>query len=202
MSQIFFTSDTHFGHKNIIKYCSRPFISVQEMDDQMIKRWNSKVGPQDYVYHLGDFAFKHAGDARAIRSRLNGKIFMIKGNHDTGQDFGFEWMKLYYELKIGDQEIVLFHYGQRTWHHDLRGTWHLYGHSHGLLPPYGKSFDIGVDCWNFYPLSFEEVKQEMDKKAIGEHPGFKDFKIEAKEHEVAYERERDSGEKNRASTAT
>ncbi len=72
----------------------------------------------------------------------------------------------YKELNVEGQKIILFHYGLRTWHHDLRGSWHLYGHSHDKLPPYGKSFDVGVDSWNFTPLSFEDVKREMDKRPI------------------------------------
>jgi calcineurin-like phosphoesterase family protein len=173
----FFTADTHFGHERIMRYCNRPFANVHEMDETMVERWNAKVGVKDLVYHLGDFAFLSAGFGRKIRNRLNGRICLIEGNHD-GPDFGFAWRKSYYELKMGDQYLVLFHYGMRTWWHDLRGVWHLYGHSHGGLAPYGKSFDIGVDCWNFAPLSFEEVKVEMDKREIGKHPQFEKFQKE------------------------
>jgi calcineurin-like phosphoesterase family protein len=175
----FFTSDTHFGHANIIGYCNRPFSSTEEMDEALIQNWNLYVKPTDEVFHLGDFAFgsdMSAGRANLIRRRLNGSIYLIEGNHEkiakAMRASSFAWIKHYCEIEIYKQAIVLFHYGMRTWHHDLRGTWHLFGHSHGGLTPYGKSFDIGVDCWNFRPLSFEEVKIEMDKREIGPAPGF------------------------------
>jgi calcineurin-like phosphoesterase family protein len=206
---IFFTSDTHFSHKNIIKYCHRPFVDEtypdlggktdprrwkeEEMNEEMIRRWNKRILPNDTVYHLGDFAFKNLRKAKEIREQLNGKIYMIRGNHDTGENFGFEWMKDYYELKVGNQDIVLFHYGMRTWHHDLRGTWHLYGHSHDGLPPYGKSFDVGVDAWDFYPVSFTRVREEMDKREIGLHPGFAEFIVEQKEHEQPGDHREETG---------
>jgi calcineurin-like phosphoesterase family protein len=167
--ETFFTSDTHFGHAKIIEYCKRPFASVEEMDEEMVRRWNSVVKPSDNVYHLGDFSFKNG---EVVRKRLNGNIFLVLGNHDNGTNYGFIWMKDYYELKVNDQKVVLFHYGMRTWHHDLRGNWHLYGHSHGGLPAYGKSCDIGVDVWNFSPVHFDQVKRFMDGREIANHPRF------------------------------
>ena len=83
MEKIFFTSDTHFGHANIIKYCARPFASVQEMNRELIARWNAVVGPRDTVYHLGDFAFGKASEAPTFLRKLNGaKKILIRGNHD------------------------------------------------------------------------------------------------------------------------
>lgn len=169
---IYFTSDTHFGHKNIIKYCSRPFTDTKEMDEVMVARWNKNVGVDDEVYHLGDFALHPMPE---IRKRLSGKIYLIRGNHDPEVNYGFEWIKDYAEIKVHDQKIVLFHYGLRTWHHDLRGVWHLYGHSHGQLPAYGKSLDIGVDSWHFTPVSFWELKKRMDIMAIGKHPMWENY---------------------------
>ena len=166
---IFFTADTHFGHAKIIEYCKRPFANADEMDEEIIRRWNSVVKDGDQVYHVGDFAFKNGRD---VRRRLNGSIFLVNGNHDNGTNLGFIWMKDYYELKVGGQEIVLFHYGMRTWHHDLRGTWHLYGHSHGELKPYGKSFDIGVDNWGFTPVHYDQVERRMKGMEIADHPRF------------------------------
>jgi calcineurin-like phosphoesterase family protein len=169
---IFFTGDTHFGHTKIIQYCKRPFKTADEMNEEIVRRWNSVVGSKDDVYHVGDFAFMPAAQARAIRKRLNGRIFLIEGNHDNGTNYDFEWIKPYYELWVGDQEIVLFHYGMRTWHHDLRGTWHLYGHSHGMLPPYGKSMDVGVDCWSFSPITFEFIQRTMAIRPMADHLRF------------------------------
>lgn len=182
----FFTSDTHFDHglkakpggKGIIELAKRPFASLEEMNETMIARWNESVKPGDTVYHLGDFAWHNP---KTFRPRLNGDICLIRGNHDPDGNFAwFRWVKDLYEVKVGEQRIVLCHYAFRTWHHDIRGVWHLYGHTHGSLPGYGKSFDIGVDVHDFRPLEFEEVKKLMDAREIGDHPGFRDYKPEVK----------------------
>lgn len=177
MSNIFFTSDHHFGHANIIKFSSRPFQNVEEMNEVMISRWNEKIGPNDEVYHLGDFGITTPEDFQNIVSRLNGIIYLIVGNHEgsaLGYRKRFKWIKEYHEIKIKDEErgngvqrIVLFHYAMRVWRGDSRGTWHLYGHSHGNLPDLSHrlSFDIGVDAHDFYPLSYDEVKAIMKTKS-------------------------------------
>jgi calcineurin-like phosphoesterase family protein len=167
----FFTGDTHFGHKNIIKYCNRPFSSVEEMDQQIIKRWNSKISKKDLVFHVGDFCFgDRDSDFDKYFYALNGRIIFIKGNHDSlawkNKDKFESFCAGYYEAKIDNQIIVLNHYAMRVWNKAHYGTWHLYGHSHGMLPSdiNSLSMDCGVDTHNFYPWSFEEVKEVMKKK--------------------------------------
>lgn len=176
MSNIFFTSDHHFGHENIIKFCNRPFSNTQEMDQVMIKRWNEKIKKRDTVYHLGDFGLTYKENLKTILDQLNGKIHLIVGNHESAaiqNKQRFEWIKEYYELKIKDPDcsngvrrIILFHYAMRTWRGAGRGNWHLYGHSHGNLPDLEDQlcFDVGVDCHDFYPLSYQEVKEIMKQK--------------------------------------
>lgn len=176
MSKIYFTSDHHFGHKNIIEFSRRPFKDVDEMDEILIRKWNEKVKPEDEVYHLGDVGLSSSGKLRKILERLNGKIYLINGNHEKSAQAchtRFEWIKDYYELVVkddeferGEQLIVLFHYAMREWNASHWGTYHLYGHAHGTLPDdlNSLSFDIGVDCHNFYPLSYEEVKAIMKTK--------------------------------------
>lgn len=176
MNKLFFTADHHFGHKNILKYSERPFKSVAEMDDALIKRWNEKVGPNDTVYHLGDVGLNAPQELENILNQLNGTIYLIKGNHEKSAlacRKRFEWVKDYYELRVedesaprGQQNIVLFHYGMRVWNASHWGTYHLYGHSHGMLKddPTMRAFDVGVDCHNYYPISYEEVKGIMGKK--------------------------------------
>ena len=177
MSKIFFTSDHHFGHSNIIKFCERPFKDVQEMDEVLIQRWNEKVSPGDEVYHLGDFSLAKDREAVAdILDRLNGTKYLIVGNHEgaaLNHRKKFQWIKEYYELKVKDadrengvQRIILFHYAMRVWRGASKGNWHLYGHSHGNLPDEEDrlAFDIGVDCHDFYPLSYDEVKAIMKTK--------------------------------------
>ena len=176
MSKIYFTSDHHFGHTNIIKFSNRPFINVEEMNQVLIEKWNEKVGRNDHIYHLGDVGLMNSKNLEIILSRLNGKIYLIKGNHEKSAEKckdRFEWVKDYFELTINDNEfekgknlLVLFHYGMRVWNASHRGSYHLYGHSHGTLPdnPNSLSFDVGVDCHNFAPLSYGEVKAIMKKK--------------------------------------
>jgi len=174
--KIWFTSDHHFGHKNIIQLSQRPFADADEMNEIMIQRWNEKIGKDDTVYHLGDFALMSPGKLRQLRERLNGKIYLVTGNHESGA-LGcpdcFEWIKDYYELTVNDEEahkgqrfIVLFHYAMKVWNASHYGTWHLYGHSHGSLPDdeTSLSFDVGVDCHDFYPLSYNDVKNIMARK--------------------------------------
>lgn len=174
-NKIWFTSDHHFGHKNIIEFSKRPFKNEDEMNAEMIKRWNEKISKDDIVYHLGDFALMSANRTHQIRRQLNGKIYLIKGNHESAAlecTDCFEWIKDYFELKINDMEdqgprvIVLSHYAMRVWNASHHGTWHLYGHSHGSLPDDERSlsFDVGVDCHNFYPLSYQDIKNIMAKK--------------------------------------
>lgn len=174
--KILFTSDHHFGHANIIRYSNRPFENVNEMNEELIKRWNEKVEKGDSVYHLGDLSLANPEKTRTILDRLNGKIFLIKGNHEGSTltyPKRFEWIKDYFELNVEDseaqnskQKIILFHYAMRTWRSISRGTWHLYGHSHGNLleDKLAQSFDVGVDCHNFYPLTYEEIKAKIKMK--------------------------------------
>ncbi|HYG17136.1 MAG TPA: phosphoesterase [Bacteroidia bacterium] len=181
---IWFTSDNHFGHTNIIKYTKRPFTSVDEMDETMIERWNERIGPNDDVYHLGDVGLCPADQLREILDWLNGNIHLIVGNHEGAAlqcKKRFQWVKDYYELKVpdedapnGSQKIVLLHYAMRIWNGCHRGTFHLYGHSHGTLTddPFMRSLDAGVDSHNFYPISYQEVKSLMLKKQWT--PPFKD----------------------------
>lgn len=176
MSNIYFTSDHHFGHKNIIQFSNRPFTDVDEMDEVLIQKWNEKVAPEDDVYHLGDVGLSSSGKLRKILDRLNGKIYLINGNHEKSAQAchtRFEWIKDYHELVVKDEEfgrgeqmIVLFHYALREWNASHWGTYHLYGHSHGTLPddPNSLSFDIGVDCHDYAPLSYQEVKAIMKQK--------------------------------------
>ena len=177
MSKIFFTADHHFGHKNIIKFANRPFASVEEMNKALIERWNAKVGPDDEVYHLGDVGLCSQGKLRKILERLNGKIYLIRGNHEKSAEAchsRFEWIKDYHELVVddpdqerGQQLVVLMHYAMRVWNVSHWGSYMLYGHSHGELSddPNARLIDVGVDCHNFAPISYAEVKAIMANKS-------------------------------------
>jgi calcineurin-like phosphoesterase family protein len=179
MSNIWFTSDTHFGHANIIKYCDRPFADVRENDETLIANWNHVVGPHDAVYHLGDFGFGRKGQMIEILRRLNGRIFFVKGNHDKSVlkpevSAYFQWVKDYFELKVRDEEmdmkqpIILCHYAFQVWNKSHHGSWHLHGHSHGTLPSPDTMarLDVGVDAHGYTPVSYQKVKEIMTRKVF------------------------------------
>jgi len=167
MNDIWFTSDTHFNHKNCLLF-RKQFASLDEMNDLMIERWNERVRPGDRVYHLGDFALGPVEEARKIAERLNGQIYLIRGNHERVAEKldRWIWIKDYFGLKVGDQKIYLCHYAFRTWNCMHHGSWHLHGHSHGSLPELetSRSFDVGVDCWEFRPISYDQVAAKMGRK--------------------------------------
>lgn len=171
MSKVFFTSDHHFYHANVIKYANRPFENVEEMNEVMIQNINSLVGENDSLYILGDFAFaKDAKQVIHIRSRIKCKnVHWIKGNHDkyafhSSVKPHFLSIRDYCEIEVNGQKIVLFHFPILEWNRGHRGAWMLHGHTHGNLkiPEQLKNkriTDVGVDCWNFFPVSFEQLQE-------------------------------------------
>lgn len=162
LGKVWFTADTHFGHRRIIELAKRPFASVEEMDEAMIARWNAVVGKEDLVHHLGDFAFT---DHNPYLSRLNGIKYLTLGNHDyesrVDKARGWSSVDNYREIKVDDTSVVLFHYGMRVWNKSHHGAIHLYGHSHHSLPGDSQSCDVGVDAWLFQPVSLETIKKRL-----------------------------------------
>jgi calcineurin-like phosphoesterase family protein len=170
--KIFFTADLHIGHRNIIKYSNRPFANEDEMNEALITNWNKTVGNTDNIYVLGDFSF--AGPRiEAIFKRLNGNKFLIKGNHDDKHctRLPWVWVKETYELRIDDDSIWLSHYPHRSWNKSFHGAYHFYGHTHGHLPDFGRSTDVGVDCWKYTPVSLEELKEKLKNVVLPKHGG-------------------------------
>lgn len=170
MDMIYFTSDTHFGHKNIIKHTGRPFYSIQEMDDILVRNWNRKVGVYDDIYILGDVSMKGAEYVQEILVKLNGRKYLVRGNHDKFADQeGFDknifvWIKDYYELKYKNEKFILFHYPIEEWNQFFRDAIHLHGHQHNHedynyqnLEKGLRRFDVGVDANNMFPVSIEEI---------------------------------------------
>jgi calcineurin-like phosphoesterase family protein len=164
-------ADFHFGHKNIIKYSKRPFANVAEMDETMIANWNSVVNHNDEVHVVGDFAHCCSMEyALSIMKRLHGIKHLILGNHDD--ELGAKmndirpgtWksVKDRSVIFIQNQKIILDHYAGRTWWHSYQGSAQLFGHTHGDLPPFGKSFDCGVDSWNYTPMTEAQIMTKLD----------------------------------------
>lgn len=174
---VYFTADTHFNHRNIIKYCDRPFDSVEEMNETLIENWNSKVDPDDHVFFLGDFGY---GPLDAIKSKLNGKIFFITGNHDKDASKirdEFEIFRAYHEVNAKgyyesiDKTLVLFHYPIELWNKCHYGSIHLHGHEHSGQKLTGENrVDVGVDSWNYEPVSLFDIVELCEEGKPVENP--------------------------------
>jgi len=171
-SNLYFTSDLHFHHKNILKFTDRKnfFNDVDEMNEGLIERWNKKVSAQSSVIIAGDFSFGSPEQTYDIFSRLNGYKFLAMGNHDSKSKISlcnFIAVGDVLECNFGGSSFFIAHYAHRIWNKSHYGTIHLYGHSHGTLPddPDARSMDCGVDCHpDLEPFSFEEIKAKMRSK--------------------------------------
>ena len=160
--------------------------SIQRMNEGLIKNWNEHISDTDDVYHCGDFMMGQSIYWESILNRLNGRIHLIRGNHDekfVKKDFVKDrmiWIKDYYELNVSDpeplrggkkQKIVLSHFAFKVWNKSHHGVWSCSGHSHGSLDKWHReqlSLDVGVDSehTNYYPISYEELKKVMSKKDV------------------------------------
>lgn len=168
---IWFTSDPHFGHRGILHYCRRPFADLTAHDEGLAENWNAVVHPRDVIYCLGDFTFlRDQREIERLLERLNGTKFLITGNHDhevVRKAKGWAKVTPYHEITPNvngqKQRIVLFHYRMLVWNGSHHGSWALHGHSHGTLPKnYGaRTIDVGVDCYNYRPVSLEQIAQDM-----------------------------------------
>ena len=158
---IFFTSDTHFGHGGALGLYRRPFASVAAMNEGLIERWNQKVGPDDEVWHLGDFAIRQpAAVAAELLARLHGRKHLVTGNNDpeaTTTLEAWESVQPYVEVTVDGVSLVLCHYPFRSWRGMGKGSINLHGHCHGRLKPQPRQFDVGVDVWDFRPISLREI---------------------------------------------
>lgn len=170
MSKIFFSSDLHFQHDRILTWRTQ-FTSTEEHDETIIERWNVEVQPQDRVYLLGDVALGSAVTARTLLDRLNGQIFLIRGNHDRVAEHRlcrerFVWIRDLSRLKIDDQKIYMCHYPLLTWNCQHWGSYSLGGHGHRTTPdwPDCRRLDVGVDGNSFKPWAYEDIDQLLRNK--------------------------------------
>jgi len=179
--KMFFTADEHYGHKNLLRGQSigtRPFDTLEEMEKTLIDNHNAVVTDRySLTFHIGDMFWKHCtvDHARKIIDQLRGAHILIFGNHDeiAKQIIGkFQWVKERAQIKLSTgQVVILDHYAGLTWNKQIHGSWQLYGHSHGQLEVTKErlkqlgfilhSFDAGVDCNNFRPLSEQDVINKM-----------------------------------------
>lgn len=174
---IYFTADTHFYHGNVLQYEHRPFQTVEEMDESLIQNWNAKVSPDDDIYILGDFTLKGPTLANSLLERLQGRKYLIRGNHDGFADResfrrdAFVWVRDYFELSWQGRCFVLCHYPLLSWNGMHRGAFHLHGHQHNK-PQYNRlnrddglrRLDVGVDAQGMSPVSAEEILAFWDEE--------------------------------------
>jgi len=161
----FFIADSHFSHKNIIKYENRPFNNVEEMDNVMIEKWNNKVSKGDNVYIIGDFILSGVKRAIEIIDKLNGNFYMINGNHDRVLKSSilkskFAWIKDYASIKVNNVNVILCHYPFEVWDKSHYGSINIYGHIHSnpcIRHPKSNQYNAGVDINNFEPVTLEEL---------------------------------------------
>lgn len=163
-----FGSDWHLGHHNIIEYENRPFSSTEEMNEVLIKNINKHVEKNEPFYMLGDIAF--GPDAAELISRIHGKKYLIRGNHDGTMlkdpkvVSQFEFIKDYYTLKVNKQKIFLCHYPMISWDSSVHGSYHAFGHIHSRPIPYiaPRAYNVGIDVNNLSPISLEEFLNAAD----------------------------------------
>lgn len=174
---IYFTSDLHFKHANVIALCQRPFDSIRQMDEVLIENWNKTVKEDDEIYILGDFTMsKDPKVADEILKQLMGRKYLILGNHDqfikryTGN--GFELVTSYYELRYKNQLFCLFHYPIAEWNGYFRGAYNLHGHQHNHKEYNQENiklgirrYDVGVDANDYKPVSIEQIINSFEKDA-------------------------------------
>lgn len=187
--KIWFTSDLHFGHRNVIRFCNRPWFNEKQMGLGLIDNWNETVSDEDIVFVLGDtFWFNDSRSIKKVLSQLKGKdIYILPGNHDNFDayhrvddprihlcaDVVVMWLESEEDLgwpkKI--MEVWMAHYPMMTWPHRENGAIQLFGHIHSQqgktdgvdqdLPLYWNQSDVGCDYWNYHPVSFETLLNDM-----------------------------------------
>lgn len=187
MSKIFFTSDTHYYHNNVIRYCDRPYTSVEEMNEDMVKKWNEIVSPDDVVYHLGDFSLA-IRPVELFTPRLNGVKYLVPGNHDwihpthkKGRRNMEKWVQKYMECgwyilpnvgmqltlnyEIGAVNLCHMPYGDRRFPlhtSEDNGNILLCGHVHEKWKTRRSDrgtlmINVGVDVWGMRPVRLDEI---------------------------------------------
>lgn len=183
---VFFTSDLHFGHFNILRYDSRPFASIAEMDAEIVARWNSVVKNEDVTYILGDVSWRSDSETAELLKQLNGKKILIVGNHDDIRNIGEKSQKEFAEIHFGYWEIfdkelhkkvILSHYPIHFWNGQRKGAIMLYGHVHNMLDHEAvkdahklvdallgiQSTMINVGCmhWDYTPQTLQQMLMKM-----------------------------------------
>lgn len=202
---VWFTADLHLGHRSIVGFCNRPFLSeaeaqqvrdnprgkiaigddtVQAHDRALIDGINDRVRPEDELWILGDFAWGGYEKARRYRERIHcGTVHFIRGNHDGPEiDTLFTTVADQRTIRVQGQTIFLSHYPARSWDGSFHGSWSLYGHVHGRLEaedaanPWMLTRDVGVDNCDYQPWSFEQLQAYMQPRTVAHEKRLRAFK--------------------------
>lgn len=181
---IYFTSDLHFHHNNILNFGSRPYNNISDNDNSLIKNWNNTISKNDKIYILGDFKFSHLISAEDILTKLNGEKHFILGNHDNSSELIklvgegiIKTLDIYKEenMYINGKEIkvIMSHYPILEYNYAWQeNTLHLYGHVHEngkhydlLFEKLGfKAYNVSVDCNNFFPVSLNDIWNKIKNR--------------------------------------
>ena len=167
MSKVWITSDSHFGHLNIIKYCNRPFDNVETMNETIIKNWNNTVSKDDLVFHLGDVVFgRNAKETlKEIVPQLNGKKILIRGNHDRFKvsDYIEAGFHTVYDYPIlYDGFFLLSH--EPLFISDAMPYVNIHGHLHDKSYDSKQHVNVSIECTNYKPIEFKVIKKKFEEE--------------------------------------
>lgn len=190
--KVFFTSDLHVGHRNVLVFCNRPFVDTKDMSENLIANWNRVVGENDIVFDLGDmFWFDSRHEVKKFVEKLNGTIYKIPGNHDMDCRKLFELCKTSKVEILDDNNVVwverkgqkiveiwLSHFPLATWPHWIQGSLNFFGHIHSgpltdnmvdipekdLTLKVGQQYDVGVDNNNYTPVELQQILQVLESQ--------------------------------------
>lgn len=160
-----YTADPHFGHKNILHYCDRPFENTDDMDAALLQNLQDCVMQDDHLWIIGDFYCgkknKDAALLNALFNSIPGQKHLIIGNHDHSSVKRLPWASIHdlFEMSDGETKLVLCHYPLLSWNGDHHGSLHLFGHVHDKWQGTNKSINVGVDLWDYKPTDLEAIKQ-------------------------------------------
>jgi calcineurin-like phosphoesterase family protein len=188
VKKLWLFSDTHFGHENILKFCpNRKFSNIDDHDDAYIENHNKTVSDDDIVICLGDFAFRNRRPTEEYIKALNGRLFILFGNHDKSafRDkhlFNAAWGRQDHEEIVGykwnGEKFALCHYAMLTWNARAHGRYHFFGHVHSCKEReficQQNSCDVGIDAWGHSPVLLEDAikKAESLKGKLRTHDQF------------------------------
>lgn len=174
---VYFGSDLHFDHKHILSFCKRPFTDLEVMKDKLLEEFHDTISKGDVVYLLGDIQFcTHTRYLEELTKRKDVEVHLIHGNHDSKKTRNFKGWKsssMYKDIKVEGKKIALFHYPIAEWNCKDHGSYHLHGHTHGLLShptDYVKNrLDVGYDNLGRVLFSFEEVETKITQDVFNYH---------------------------------